>query len=112
MYVNAPSTILTPYSHYLLAVLNSKLLDWYFRLIGVERASGYFEYKPIFIDRLPVPQLTAAEQLPFIRLVERIMSAKEVDPSVGTGEFEREIDWLMYNIYGLTDEEIVAVQSA
>ena len=40
------------------------------------------------------------------------MSAKEVDPSVGTGEFEREIDWLMYNIYGLTDEEIVAVQSA
>ena len=110
MYVNAPSTILTPYSHYLLAVLNSKLLDWYFRLIGVERAGGYFEYKPMFIERLPVLQLTAAEQRPFDWLVERILSAKEGDPSADTDKFEAEIDRLVYDLYGLTHEEISVVE--
>jgi len=110
MYVNAPSTILTPYSHYLLAVLNSRLLDWYFRLIAVERDGGYFEYKPMFIKRLPVPQLPAAEQVPFDRLVERILSAKEVDPSVDTGKTEAEIDRLVYNLFELTDEEIALVE--
>ena len=110
MYVNAPSTILTPYSHYLLAILNSKLLDWYFRLIGVERDGGYFEYKPMFIERLPVPQLPVAEQRPFDRLVKRILSTKEVDPSTDTRELEREIDQLVYSLYGLTEDEIAVVE--
>ena len=112
MFVNAPSAILTPYSHYLLAVLNSKLLDWYFRLIGVERDGGYYEYKPMFIERLPVPQITAAEQFPFIQLVERIVSVREVDPSADTVKFEAEIDRLVYNLYGLTDEEVATVASS
>ena len=30
MFVSAPATILTPFSHYLLALLNSTLVDWYF----------------------------------------------------------------------------------
>ena len=110
MFVSAPSVILTPYSHYLLAVLNSKLLDWYFRLIGVERDGGYYEYKPMFIERLPIPQLSAAEQRPFDWLVERIMSKKEVDHSVDTGTLEEEIDRLVYGLYGLTDEEIAVVE--
>ncbi len=110
MYVNAPSTILTPYSHYLLAILNSRLLDWYFRLIGVERDGGYFEYKPMFIERLPVPQITAAEQFPFNRLVGPILSAKEADPAADTSELEGEIDRLVYDLYGLTDEEIALVE--
>ena len=110
MFVIAPCTILTPYSDYLLAALNSKLLDWYFRLIGVERDGGYFEYKPMFIERLPVPQLPVAEQRPFDRLVERILSTKEVDPSTDTRELEREIDQLVYNLYGLTENEIAVVE--
>ena len=112
MFVIAPSTILTPYSHYLLAILNSRLLDWYFRLIGVERDGGYFEYKPMFIERLPVPQITAVEQFPFNRLVGLILSAKEADPAADTSELEREIDRLVYDLYGLTDEEIAVVEDA
>ena len=38
------------------------------------------------------------------------MSAKEADPSVDTSEFEAEIDQLVYNLYGLTDEEIAVVE--
>ena len=37
------------FSDYLLAVLNSKLGDWYIRQLGVTRNGGYFEYKPMFV---------------------------------------------------------------
>ena len=110
MFVNAPATILTPFNHYLLAALNSKLLDWYFRLIGVERDGGYYEYKPMFIKRLPIPQIPTAEQLPFTHLVDRILAAKAKDPSTDTSNWETEIDHLVYKLYGLTSKEIATVE--
>ncbi len=109
IFVNAPSPILTPFNHYLLASLNSKLLDWYFRLIGAERDGGYYEYKPMFIERLPLPQISATKQRPFVRLVDRILEAKVTDPQADTSTLEAEIDRLVYGLYGLTEEEIVAV---
>lgn len=56
MFVNAPCVMITPFSDYLLAVLNSKLGDWYIRQLGVTRNGGYFEYKPMFVGQLPVPK--------------------------------------------------------
>ena len=109
-FITAPATMLTPYSPFLLAALNSTLLDWYFRLIGVERDGGYFEYKPMFIERLPIPKISAAEQRPFIRLVNDILKAKESDTNPDTSGQEREIDRLVYELYGLTEEEVAAVE--
>ena len=111
MLVNAPCPFLTPFSHYLLAVLNSKLLDWYFRLIGVERDGGYFEYKPMFIERLPIPKISPTAQRPFINLVDSILKTKGADPRAVTAEQEAEIDRLVYELYGLTTEEIAVVEN-
>lgn len=58
MYINAPSPIITPGSYFLLGVLNSKLGDWYIRLYGVVRNGGYFEYKPMFVEKLPIPEVS------------------------------------------------------
>ena len=112
MFISAPSTMLTPYSPYLLAVLNSTLMDWYFKLIGVERAGGYYEYKPMFTRRLPIPKITAAEQRPFIALVDKILAAKAADAQADTSELEEEIDRLVYDLYDLTDEEVTAIADA
>ena len=112
MFVNAPSPFLTPYRPYLLAMLNSKLLDWYFRLIGVERAGEYYEYKPMFIERLPIPEITTAEEQPFGKLVNQILTAKAADPLADTGELEADIDRLVYKLYGLTEEEIAVVEGS
>ena len=110
VFINAPSTILTTYSPYLLALLNSTLVDWYFRLIGVERDGGYYEYKPMFIERLPIPRITAAQQRPFIRLVDEILEAKAADPDADTSYLEWDIDRLVYDLYGLTEEEDTAIE--
>ena len=56
MFINAPCVMITPFSDYLLTVLNSKLGDWYIRRLGVTRNGGYFEYKPMFVEQLPVPK--------------------------------------------------------
>ena len=44
-FINAPSPMIVPASKFLLAVLNSKLADYYVRQLGVTRNGGYFEYK-------------------------------------------------------------------
>ena len=56
-FINAPSSMIVPASKYLLAILNSKIADFYIKLLGVTRNGGYFEYKPMFIEQLPIPQL-------------------------------------------------------
>ncbi len=112
MFISAPSTMLTPYSPYLLAVLNSSLVDWYFRLIGVERAGGYYEYKPMFIKRLPIPKINEEAQRPFIALVDQILAAKASDPQADTSVLEEEIDWLVYDLYDLSDEEVTVIADA
>ena len=109
-FTNAPSTMLTPYSPYLLALLNSNLVDWYFRQIAVERDGGYFEYKPMFIERLPIPKISTVDQGPLARLTEHVLAAKVADPSADTSADEAQIDQLVYTLYGLTDAEIAAVE--
>ena len=72
-FINAPSPMIVPGNKYVLAVLNSKLGDWYIRQLGVTRNGGYFEYKPMFVEQLPVPILAESEQSIFIDLVDKIL---------------------------------------
>ena len=59
---------------------------------------------------MPIPQIPEAKQRPFIRLVDRILEAKDADPKADTDEMEAEIDRLVYGLYGLTREEIDVVE--
>ena len=78
----------------------------------VERAGGYYEYKPMFIRRLPIPKIDAEAQSPFIALVDEILAAKVADPDADTSELEEEIDWMVYDLYDLNDEEVTAIADA
>ena len=55
MFINAPACMIVPGSQYLLAILNSKVADYYIRNLGVVRNGGFFEYKPMFVEQIPVP---------------------------------------------------------
>ncbi|MCY3665199.1 MAG: hypothetical protein OXH81_06045 [Gemmatimonadetes bacterium] len=43
-------------------------------------------------------------------MVDHILTAKETNSSSDTSDQEAEIDRLVYALYGLTDEEVVAVE--
>jgi hypothetical protein len=100
MFVNAPCPMIVPASKYLLAVLNSKLADYYIRSQGVTRNGGYFEYKPMFIEKLPVPIISEEEQNRFMKLVEELESNGKSDKNI-----ESKIDSLVYDLYDISQEE-------
>ena len=96
MFANAPSPMIVPYSDYLLAILNSKLGDWYIRQLGVTRNGGYFEYKPMFIEQLPVPMLSKSNQREFLKFIPAEKTLQDV---------QGEIDEHVFALYGLSPEE-------
>ena len=108
-FINAPSSMIVPGNKYLLAVLNSKLADWYIRQLGVTRNGGYFEYKPMFIEQLPVPMIDEDAQVPYIHLVDKILEEKR---ALNDTQFlESEINRLVYALYHLSEEEILYIEA-
>ena len=93
IFVNAPCPMIVPASKYLLAILNSKVADYYIRQLGVTRNGGYFEYKPMFVENLPVPNNIDCKTIEYL---EACVNSKD----------ESSIDKLVYNLYKLTDDEI------
>ncbi|WP_418986973.1 TaqI-like C-terminal specificity domain-containing protein [Bacteroides heparinolyticus] len=97
MFINAPACMIVPGNNYLLAVLNSKIADYYLRTIGVVRDGGFFEYKPMFIKQIPIPKITAekAEQ------IDNILSSP-----LSMEDKETKIEKIIESIYELSQEEI------
>jgi adenine-specific DNA-methyltransferase len=106
-YINAPSPLITPANKYILAILNSRVGGFYIRSLGVTRSGGYFEYKPMFVERVPVPQISQEQQQPFEKLVDQILSLKK--QNLDSGALEKEIDVLVYKLYELTYNEVKIV---
>ena len=95
---------------FLCAILNSNLINWFMRNTAVTSGMGVTRWFSISVETIPIPKILAAEQRPFIRLVDSILSAKADDPAMDTGKQEAEIDRLVYALYGLTEEEISTVE--
>ncbi|MDD3578986.1 MAG: TaqI-like C-terminal specificity domain-containing protein, partial [Candidatus Cloacimonetes bacterium] len=102
-FVNAPSPMLTPANRYILSVLNSKLGDYYIRSLGVTRNGGYFEYKPMFVEKLPIPIAPKEQQILFERVCERILTLKQ--NNLETQDLESQIDLMVYKLYELSYAE-------
>ncbi|MFP6233990.1 class I SAM-dependent DNA methyltransferase [Helicobacter pylori] len=99
----------------LTALLNSKLITFYFKdfcggcILG---KSGY-QYNKHALEKIPIPKITEKNQEladKIIALVDKILQSKEKDPKANTQRSEKEIDALVYQLYNLTDEEIKIIE--
>ena len=95
---------------YLSAVLNSTLIRWILQQIAPTSGMGTPRWKKVYVEIIPIPKISAAEQRPFIRLVDEILEAKSADPNADTSYLEWDIDRLVYDLYGLTEEEDTAIE--
>ncbi len=59
---------------------------------------------------IPIPKISAKEQRPFVRLVDKALEAKVADPNADTNNIDEEINCLVYDLYGLTEEEITTME--
>ena len=62
------------------------------------------------LQRIPLPIVSPAQQQPIINLVDTILSTKKTKLQADTSELENEIDNLIYNLYGLSNDEIKIVE--
>ena len=93
---------------YVLGVLASKLIIWLFKLEKNEFDDLFPKIRVEEFKKLPVPN--QVNESPISKLVEQILEVKKNDPSANTISLESEIDRLVYQLYGLTEEEIKIVE--
>lgn len=101
---------------YHLAILNSKLISKYIKMIATGLGQKGIRFKPQFIEQLPIPKISESEQKPFIELVDKILALTKSDGYLENSskqaqvrEYEREIDQMVYKLYGLTYDEVKIV---
>jgi len=97
---------------YLCAVLNAKLTCWYLQQVAPTSGMGTLRWKKVYVELIPIPKTNKDERQPFIRLIDRILETKAANPAADTSALEAEIDRLVYQLYGLTIEEIAAVEGS
>ena len=112
---------------YLMGVLNSKLLTFYFRRISSHFQGGYFAYEPRYLQRMPIHTIDSSDSEDVARhdwMVELVERMLELHKRMAEAKIERErtviqhqidatdrqIDQLVYKLYGLSDEEIAIVE--
>ena len=88
-----------------LGLINSRAFNYY---------CDYFSYTNHItvsgIKQTPIPQATTSQVQEMIELVDKILEIKCSDTSADTSALEREIDGLVYGLYGLTEEEVEVIE--
>lgn len=122
-------TFIIPHSDkYLLAILNSKACDFYLKSIASTKQGGYFEYKPMYVSKLPIPVLDLKKKpdlsahTKIVGLADELIGLTE-KAKLATTHAEKEqaahrvsfvndkLDAEIYKLYDLTGEEIELLEA-
>jgi adenine-specific DNA-methyltransferase len=105
---------------YLLGLLNSKLIMFYYRNTAQVLSGKTTRGFSIYIQQLPLPPITKENQPLADQIVQKVQEILTLtqSPDFETSqekqqkvkELEREIDQLVYKLYGLTEEEIRTIE--
>lgn len=102
MFINAPACMIVPGSQYLLAMLNSKVADNYIRNLGVVRNGGFFEYKPMFVEQIPVP--LPREEV--VASIEEVFNSDEPDELK-----DSRLEEIIESMFAFTEQEIAYLRN-
>lgn len=98
---------------YLLAVLASKLLSFFYLNISSIASKDDFRQTTLTeLRNLPMPVIPLEEQKIFIEEANEILKKKSEDSNADTSALEAEIDQMVYALYGLTEEEIKIIENS
>lgn len=86
----------------LLGLLNSKLMNWYFKKMSTNSNVNGYE-----VDNLPIIKNFKSLGQEILPLVEEIISSSDKQ---SVKSLENKIDQVVYELYGLNDEEIKVVE--
>ena len=94
--------------YYYIGIINSKLASFWLKITfnSLKMSGEAINVGRNELGLLPIPN----KQVDFKNRINRIIEEKENNPSADTAILESEIDHLVYQLYGLTEEEIKIVE--
>jgi len=114
---------------YVLGLLNSKLLFWYLAMISNRFRGGWITCTKQYVGRLPIHQINfddlaeVARYDRMVALVEKMLQAEQEKAQADAAlldarhdltrqieQLDAQIDMLVYELYGLTEDEIAIVE--
>jgi len=114
---------------YVLGLLNSKLLEWFIHQSATQMRGGYYSYESRFIRHLPIRTIDfgeANDKACYDRMVNLVQQILELNKQFAEAKLpqaktviqrqidttDRQIDELVYDLYGLTEDEIKIVEQS
>jgi len=90
--------------HYLLACLNSKIIDFYFKKMyeSLHMSGGYIRYDIPYLYQLPIATSSDAQLLDELHS----LGEKLMDVSPKTPQYRNALDSIFYTLYGLNEKDI------
>lgn len=93
----------------LLAILNSTLLNVYYKGKFTTNADVFPYIKGIHLKQFPLPPSDGSIQNIIVKLVDKVLCMKQADSETDTSLLELQIDLFVYHLYGLTYDEVLIV---
>ncbi len=109
LYCNDSMWIISKPDKFLLGMLNSKMGWWLISKYCTAIQNGYQLIWQYFRQIL-IPIISQEQQQPIIALVDQILTAKKSNPKADTSELETKINQIVYELYGLSEEEIRIIE--
>jgi len=108
-YVSAPAVIIPTDDLSLLSVLNSPLCKWWISLQAAVRSGGFLEYKPMYVETVPIMPANDKQKAQIFELIQIILANPD---SPDVPRLEAEINKLVYALYNLSPKEIEIIENA
>lgn len=111
MYCNNSMWFIPSDDKVLLGILNSKMGWWLISKYCTAIQNGYQLIWKYF-SQIPIATGNESVRVKITKHVNTILSQKKENPQADTTDLEKQIDQLVYELYGLTEEEIRIVEGA
>ena len=113
-YINNSCYMIVSDSSFLFCFLNSKLFQYFKRLKFVAYGDGQEagRCKLDYNKMVTVPIKANVDERPFKVIVEEAKTKLDISSSLNMAEYEKKIDLMIYEAYGLTDAEIKIIEQS
>ena len=126
-YSNDKTSIISTNDLYILGLLNSKCLDFYLKSLASTKQGGYFEYKPMYVSKIPIKiadessekgrRIKSEIEIYVNQILNLNLEKSEVKVPSKQEQIQNKIDFceerinqLVYKLYDLTEEEINLIE--
>lgn len=101
-YANNKTFLIPGSTHYLLGILNSKIVWFFLDRIALKMVGGAYAMQTPYVSQIPIPKASDADEDIIETLVQKCLDAK----GQGVEQWEAEIDDRVAHLYGLKADEM------